>query len=78
MIMTTIIKPIMPGLMAAAAFAVIGASASAALSPKDLGIHRTALVQESQQLDTSQAVRQAAWSEQDQQMFWEQGQDRGG
>ena len=64
--MTTIIKPIMSGLMAAAAFAIIGTAASAALSPKDLGIHQAALVQESRQLDTSQAVHQAAWGEQDQ------------
>jgi hypothetical protein len=77
MIMTTIIKAIMSGMTAATVFAVVGTSASVAFSPKDLG-NLTPTVQAAQQLDKSQAVQLAVWSEQDQQRFWAEEGDRGG
>jgi hypothetical protein len=77
MIMTTVIKAIMSGLLAATALAVIGASASAAFSPKDVGVHQAQIAQQVQENDKSQLVK-AVWTDQDQQMFWDQQQDRGG
>ena len=77
--MATVIKTVMAGLIATTALAVIGTSANAAFSPKDLGVHPTlATTQEAQVLDASQAVHKAAWSDQDQKSFWEQEEDRGG
>jgi hypothetical protein len=76
MIMHTIVKALMPALMAASALGIIGTSASAALTRTGATMERTAT--DSQRLDTSQLVHKAVWSEQDQRRFWEQQQDRGG
>ena len=73
--MAIIIKTIMSGLTVTTALAVIGASASAALKSKDLGLHQT-ITQQVQEIDKSQPVK-VAWSQQDQQKFWEQQGDRG-
>jgi hypothetical protein len=78
MIMAIIIKTVMSGLFAATVLAVVGTSASAAFSPRDLGIRQTQIAQQSQALDKSQPVQKAAWSEEDQRSFWEQEGDRGG
>lgn len=75
--MTTIIKAIMSGLMAATALAVIGTSASAAFNPKAVGVHESALTVQAQEADKPQVVK-ALWDDQDQQGFWEQQEDRGG
>jgi hypothetical protein len=77
MIMTIIIKAIMSGLTAATVLAVVGTSASAAFSPKDLGVHQTPVSQQAQQIDKAQVVK-ALWSDRDQQKFWDQEEDRGG
>jgi hypothetical protein len=78
MIMTTIIEGIMSGLIATTALAVIGTSASAALSPKNIGARQLQALHESQGLTNSQAVQKAAWSAEDEISFWEQEEDRGG
>jgi hypothetical protein len=78
MIMTTVVKAAMAGLIATTALAVVGTSAGAAFSPKDLGIHQIKIAQGSHVLDASQAVHKAVWSQQDQRSFWDQEEDRGG
>lgn len=75
--MATLIKAVMSGLIAASALAVIGTSASVALTPKDLPLNQVQQVQTAQKIDTPLPVQQAAWSLEDQQKFWEELGDRG-
>jgi hypothetical protein len=81
MIMATLIQAVMSGLIAASAIAVIGASASAALTPKSLApsqVQQIQTVKAPQQLHQVLPVQKAVWSKEDQQKFWEQEEDRGG
>jgi hypothetical protein len=81
MIMATLIKAVMSGLIATSALAVIGTSASVALTPKDLVITQEQVqvptLKTAQKSDNPLPVQQAAWSQQDQQRFWEEEGDRG-
>ncbi|HWE17687.1 MAG TPA: hypothetical protein VG758_10980 [Hyphomicrobiaceae bacterium] len=64
-------KTVMSALVALAALAAVQSPAQA-LSPGDAGARQI------ERLAQSELVQKAAWSEQDQKDFWEQGQDRGG
>jgi hypothetical protein len=81
MIMAILIKTVMSGLIASSALAVVGAPASVALAPKDLAFQQAQQVQAvktAQRIDNMLPVQEAVWSQQDQQKFWEEGEDRGG
>jgi phosphoribosylpyrophosphate synthetase len=78
MIMKAINKAIMSGLIAASAIIPVGASANAAVSPYNVAAHQSRVHQKSEPLKKSQYVHKAAWSQQDQQKFWEEEEDRGG
>jgi hypothetical protein len=81
MIMAILIKTVMSGLIATSALAVVGAPASVALAPKDLAFQEAQQVQAAktaQRIDNMLPVQEAVWSQQDQQKFWEEEEDRGG
>ena len=80
--MATLIKAVMSGLIATSALAVIGTSASVALTPKDLALNQEQVqqartVKTVQEIDNPLPVQEAVWSQQDQQKFWEEVEDRG-
>lgn len=78
--MAILIKAVMSGLIATTALAVIGSSASVALSPKDLALDQLQQVQtvsSAQNIDNPLPVQAAAWSQEDQQKFWKEQEDRG-
>jgi hypothetical protein len=78
MIMANLIKSIMSGLIGASALAVIGASASVALTPKNLGAHQIVSVYTTQEISHGQDLHKAVWSTEDQEAFWKEQEDRGG
>ena len=80
--MATLIKAVMSGLIATSALAVIGTSASVALTPKDLALNQEQVqqvrtVKTVQEIDNPLPVQEAVWSQQDQQKFWKEVEDRG-
>jgi hypothetical protein len=80
MIMATLIRAVMSALIATSAAAVIGASASVAMSPKDLALDQVKQVQmfgTAEKIDNPLPVQKAFWSQEDQQKFWEELGDRG-
>jgi hypothetical protein len=82
MLMAILIKTVMSGLLAASALAVIGASASVALTSRNLAarpplpFHETQAIAHAEALD--QNLHQAVWSMDDQEAFWKEQEDRGG
>jgi hypothetical protein len=78
--MATLIKTVTSGLIATSALAVIGTAASVALIPKNLAfdqVQQVRTVETAQKIDNPLPVQEAVWSQEDQQKFWEEQQDRG-